>query len=178
MIKNDQHTKRPLRLKHKQHSASVRFQINMCKTRASPPDFKFYPCLQNSTLTLQETMERMYDLKLYSKLNPYPTVNYTALFWTSSSSLTPPPPPQLLKIPKVRAKHDAIYLTYSFVVTLAHCVNFKTMTCESTSFNRRHDYVKDGGPGEVRLLCNFTMSLCALQLEQTLISLPFQIMLP
>ena len=29
------------------------------------------------------------------------------------------------------------------------------MTCESTSFNRRHDYVKDGGPGEVRLLCNF-----------------------
>ena len=39
------------------------------------------------------------------------------------------------------------------------------------------DYAtKDGGPGEVRLFAVFTMSLCTLELKQTLISLPFQVL--
>ena len=37
------------------------------------------------------------------------------------------------------------------------------------------DYAKDGGPGEVQLCAVFTMSICALELKQMLISLLFQV---
>ena len=37
------------------------------------------------------------------------------------------------------------------------------------------DHAKDGGPRKVRLLCSFTMSLCALELKQTLLSLLFPV---
>ena len=37
------------------------------------------------------------------------------------------------------------------------------------------DYAKDGGPGKVCFYVVFTMSLCALELRQSLISLLFQV---
>ena len=46
---------------------------------------------------------------------------------------------------------------------------------EGLASSKIDNYAKDGGPGEADFYVVFTMSLCALELNQTLISLLFQI---
>ena len=67
-----------------------------------------------------------------------------------------------------KSTSDVIHIITAFVTEYIYSVIL-------SKFFITDDYAKDGGLGEVRLLCSFYMSLCALESKQTLISLIFQI---
>ena len=61
-------------------------------------------------------------------------------------------------------------MTSRFASSFVFCIFYR-----GARIKEMDDYAEDGGPGEVSLLCSFTMSLCAHELKQRLISLLFQI---